>query len=202
MYIEDKLNQNNMNAFIYSINDNMLHCYHQKLVNEGEVAFYSIRRNNDFDNFVRASVPTDLEVSLFIIIDTKDKIDKIVNEVSASRYTDIVDLVVYKFDEIEGDYWYLKINSHLARKENMIERIKSEGNFNKVVVCGSGRTDIPLIKAADFSICLDRAPDYIKDEVNTVIDSNSENVLKIFEKIYHSRNVNRTINKIKKKYIK
>ena len=53
--------------------------------------------------------------------------------------------------------------------------------------------------SADFST---GAPDYIKDEVNTVIDSNSENVLKIFEKIYHSRNVNRTINKIKKKYIK
>jgi len=202
LFIESKIKENNMNAFVYSINDNMLHCYHKKLVNDGECAFYNIRRKNEFDNFVRAELPLDLYASLFIIVDKKERIEKLEKEINNSEYCKEVDLIVYKFDEIEGDYWYLKINSHIARKENMINKIMEEGNYGKVVVCGSGRTDIPVIEQADFSICLNKAPDYIKEKVDLIIDSNPEEVLKIFEKIYHSRNVDRTINKIKKKYIK
>ena len=48
-------------------------------------------------------------------------------------------------------------------------------------------------------MCLNTAPDYIKDEVDFVINGNAENVLRIFDKIYHSNDVNKTIEKFKNK---
>ena len=80
-----------------------------------------------------------------------------------------------------------------------VNSIKKENNLNKLIVCGSGRTDINLLRQADLSMCLNTAPDYIKDEVDFVINGNAETVLRIFDKIYHSNDVNKTIEKFKNK---
>ena len=71
-----------------------------------------------------------------------------------------------------------------------------------MIVCGSGKTDIDLIKQADFSFCLNTAPDYIKEVVDVVIGDNPEEILKYFEKIYYSYNIDKAINNIKKKCLK
>lgn len=202
IFIDQKLKENNMNSFTYSIDDNMLHCYYSKIQNDGEKAFYNIRRKNDFDNFVRAQLPEDVEASLYIIIDKKEQIDKLVGEINSSPHKELIDLIVYGYNEIDEGYYCLKINSHDSTKEKLVNKLKNDGNYNNVIVCGSGHTDLELIKEADFSICLSTAPVDIKEEVDVVIDENPENILKIFERFYHSRNINKTINKIKSKYKK
>lgn len=198
MFIESLLEKLDMNAFRYVIDDNMLHCLYQKIENEAERNYYNHRRNNKFNNFVRAKLLKELDVSLYIIIDKKDRIDNICNEINNSIYKDFVDLVVYKYESVDGDYWYLKINSKDATKERLVYEIKERDNFSKLVVCGSGKTDLNLIEKADFSMCLDIAPDYIKEKVDLVVKGDNSRVLKIFEKIYHAKNINKTINKIKK----
>lgn len=201
-FIEKQLELSNMNAFRYIIDDNMMHCVYQKLENDGEKDYYNTSRKNNFDNFVRAKLLNELDISLYIIIDKKQKIDNLCSIIKNSEYESMVDLIVYKYDNIEGDYWYLKINSKEATKDGLIEQIKSREKFEKVVVCGSGNTDIKAIENADFSICLDNAPEYIKEKVNLVIDSNPGTVLKIFDKIYHCKNFDKMIIKINKKYNK
>lgn len=110
-----------------------------------------------------------------------------------------MDIVVQSLNE---KYSMIKINSKPARKENSINVLKEKNAFEKVIVCGSGKTDIPLIKQADFSFCLNTAPDYVKEAVDVVIKDDPEEVLKTFEKIYYSYNVEKTINRIKKKCFK
>ena len=113
--------------------------------------------------------------------------------------TDKIDLITYPYTEIEGDYYYLKINSVKAKKENLVKKIYKEGNYKKLVVCGSGKTDLELIKISDFSVALDTSPEYIKNEVDYIVSGEVENVLKIFEEIYYSKNIDKTINKIIKR---
>lgn len=199
--IEKELLNYDMNAFRYIIDDNMLHCYYKQIKNDGEKAYYNQGRKNRFDNFVKADLLDELDIALYIIIDKKDKIDNLYNTLYNSDNSDKYDLITYHFDEIEGDYWYLKINSKGSRKENQINKIKEVNNFNKTIVCGSGKTDIKLIEESYFSICLEKAPEYIKEKVDLIVDD-SEQVLKIFDKIYQNRNIDRTINKIKNKYKK
>lgn len=200
LFIDSKLEELNMNSFTYAINDNMLHCFHKEIKNDGEKYFYNIRRTNNFDNFVRASLPSDGDASLYIIVDEKENIDNLVKIVNESKYSKLVDLIVYPFKEIEGNYYYLKINSHDSKKENLINKLALDGEYEKLVVCGSGKTDLALIDKAYFSFCLSSAADYIKESVDLVISDNPEDILKVFEKLYHSYNVSKTIEKLKKKY--
>ena len=177
----------------------MLHCYYHHLTNEEEVKFYQERRKNNFDNFVRATLPSDLNASLYIIIEKNEKINQLVDALENSIYISDMDIVVQSLNE---KYSMIKINSKPARKENSINVLKEKNAFEKVIVCGSGKTDIPLIKQADFSFCLNTAPDYVKEAVDVVIKDDPEEVLKTFEKIYYSYNVEKTINRIKKKCFK
>lgn len=202
LFIDEKIKELDMNAFTYSIEDNILHAYYTKLKNEAEIKFYQTNRQNDFDNFVRATLPLDANASLYIIIDHKERIDNLANKLKESNYSKMFDLVIYPFKELDGDYYYLKINSNESKKEILTLKLKEEGKYEKLIVCGSGYTDLELIRKANFSICLSTAPDYIKDEVDLVINDNPENILKVFEKIYHSRNFDKTIEKLTKKYKK
>lgn len=195
-YIEDCLNKNNINAFRYIVDDNMLHCFYKKITNPGEKKYYQDRRENKFDNFVKADLLDESDISLYIIIDKKEKINALCDDINSSLHARYVDLVTYKYDECDGDYWYLKINSIDSRKEKLVDVIKEKNALNKLIVCGSGKTDIEVIKKADLSMCIKSAPEYIKELVDIVVNEPSD-VLKIYEKIYHSRNIEKCIIKYK-----
>lgn len=198
-FIEQKLEQLDMNAFRYIVDDNMLHCLYQKIGNEAERNYYNHRRKNKFNNFVRAKLLREINISIYVVIDIKERIDQLAELIRNSEYIKYVDLVVYKYTSIDGDYWYLKINSKDSKKDLLVKEIKERHNFQKLVVCGSGNTDIDMIEMADFSVCLSTAPTYIKEKVDLVIGDNADDVLKVFEKIYHTKNFDKAINKIKKK---
>lgn len=200
--LDETLEKLNMNAFVYTINDDVLHSYHNHLNNDGELLFFKHRKYQNSYTFVRGTMPLDLYAAMYVIIDTKERIDSFINEFNKSIYSSNVNLITYKYrDNVSGiTYWYLKITNKLATKENCVNSLINNNLYNKLVVCGSGRSDIPLIKKADLSICLSTAPDYVKEEVDIIINGNAENVLRIFGKIYHSSNPNKTIIKIKNKY--
>ena len=201
--IDQTLNKLNMNSFTYTINDHVLHAYHGILINEGEKMFYSHRRNQNAFTFVRGVMPLDLKASLYIIVDTKENIDKFIEEFNKNEYSNQVNLVVYKYKTINDiDYFYLRINNINSNKENCIKSLIKKDSLEKLIVSGSGRTDIPLIKMADLSMCLSNAPDYVQKEVDIVIDGNAETILRIYNRLYHSYNVDYEINKIKEKYSK
>ena len=176
--------------------------YHNVLINDGEKLYYQNRLDRNVRNFVRGKLPSDLEVSLYIVIDTKENIDKLTNILNETNIKDDIDLVTYLYHkDINGvDYWYLKINSRQARKENLIQYIKDKENKDMLVVCGAGHTDLPLIEKADLSMCLESAPDYIKEKVDIVINGDTEKIIRIFDKMYHSYNPKNTITKLISEY--
>ena len=137
---------------------------------------------------------------MYVIVDTKEKIDEFVNKFNNNN----VQLIVYRYKENinNQEYWYLKITNILAKKENYVNAIKEEKNHDILVVSGSGHTDIELIRQADLSMCLDTSPDYIKEEVDIILKGNAEQVLRIFNKLYHSKNIQKTLSTIKEKYKK
>lgn len=199
-YIDKILKDHKMNAFIYTINENTLHAYHNKLVNEGEKLYYNHKRERNSYSFVRAELPSDLKANLYTIIDTKQNVDKIKYLVETSLYKNEVNVVEnkYKCDERGNEYWILRISSSLSNKLNSIKSIYLEGKYDTLVVLASGKSDLELVKKADLSICLSNAQDYVKDECDIVIDGDSEKLLKLIDKIYHSNNANKIINSIKK----
>lgn len=197
--IDDTLYALGMQSFKYSIYDNNLHAYHDQLINEGEKMYYNVRLEKGNDDFVRGLVPDDINVSLYVIVDKEDKINELVNELNKNPKLNAVDLIDYEFAEKVG-YKYLKINSHIATKDSLLKKIKEENKYEKLVVCASGKTDLKAIELADFSICLDKAPNYIKEKVDVVIEDNPEKLLKIFNKLHITGDFNKAKEKLIKKY--
>ena len=201
-YLDEQLKIDHLNAFVYTIYDNIMRSYHNKLINDGEIDYYNKRKVGTSFSFVRGNLPDDLNPSMYVIIDKLENILKFKESVEKSNYSSEIDLIVYKYPKISDDieYYYLKINSKIATKENRILKFREKYQFEKIIVCGSGKTDINLIKMSDFSLCLNNAPDYVKNEVDVVLKTdNPADVLKVFSKLYRSKNVDRDINKIKNK---
>lgn len=201
-YIDSVLIKEGVNPYIYTIEDHLLNCYYLKKPSDIERQFINIRRKNKSDNFVRAKLPTDAEPSLYMVIDKYDKLNQINKILKESVYGNKIDIIIYPYEDVQGDYYFLKINSSESRKEHLINKIKENKKYNKLIVCGSDDSDLELIKESDFSLCLSSASQIVKEHVNIVIDNNPETILKIFEKIYHTINFDKTVNKLKKKYKK
>lgn len=200
--LEKILDEKDLNYFSYSIEDNMLNCFYKKITNPAQKHYYDVCRKSNFDNFVRAIMPSDASTTLYILIEKKEIIDELTQTLEQSDLNSKIDVVTYPYSDIEGDYYYLKINSVAARKENLVKALKTNHKFSKVIVCGSGKTDLEIIKLSDFSVCLSTAPDYVQEVTDVVLNNDPEDILKVFEKLYYTRNLDKTINGIKKKYSK
>ena len=116
-------------------------------------------------------------------------------------YKNDVNVVENKYltDENGNEYWIIRISSSLTNKANSIQHIYDEGNYDTLIVCASGKSDLELVEKADLSISLSTVNEQVKNKCDLVINGNAENILKVIDKIYHSNNVNKTIANLKKK---
>jgi hypothetical protein len=163
-----------------------LQIYHGKLKNDGEIKYYKDGRNEYFDNYVRGSVPDDMDACFYVLIDKKQEILKLVDEINRSGIGAQLDILYYPFD-IEG-YYFLKINSCNSNKYTRLQELKEQTGAQKLVVFGSGSSDIDMMHIADISLCLKNAPESIKAAATYVLNSeNSDDILKTIEKIYHKK---------------
>ena len=166
--IDEKLKIHNLKAFVYTVNDNILRCYHDKLTNQGELDFYENNKKQEGYNFVRGKLPDDLESTLYMIVDRKENLEAFMKDIEDEALNDKIDMFIYPYT-LEG-YYYIKINSKIASKETSIKHIIDKNNYDSCIACISGKTDLELIKYVDFSMCLSIAPDYVKEKVDLVIE--------------------------------
>lgn len=202
--IDEALNTLNMNAFVYTINEHVLHAYHNTLKNDGELKFYNHRKNQNAYSFVKGVLPDDLNPSLYVIIDCKENIDKFIKHCTSLNLFEKVSYVTYTYrKDINGKaYYYLRLFNKSVSKERYVLETMKDKNFNNLIVSVSGRTDLELIKHANLSMCLSIAPDYVKESVDIILNDDAGEALKIFDKIYHCTNIDKEILKIKRKYNK
>ena len=199
-FIDTLLKENKINAFIYSINEHTLHAYHNKLNNYGEITYYNHRKKRNSYSFVRGKLPSDLKATLYTIIDRKENIEMIKANIENSSYKEEVNLAFRKYieDENNNEYYILRISSSKTSKYNAINNIYQEGNYKHLIVCPSGKSDLELASHADLTICLSISPDHVKEKCDVVIDGDSTDIVRLIDKIYHSHNVSKTIQEMKK----
>jgi hypothetical protein len=196
--LEGLFNRNNLNYFCYSVDDDVLQIYHGKLKNEGEIKYYNDDRNNFFDNYVRGAMPDDMEACFYVVINNKETVMNIVTEINNSPIASELDLLYYHFD-IEG-YYFLKINSKSSNKYTRLQELKEQTGAERLVVFGSGSSDLEMMRMADISLCLKTAPDKIKNVATKVLNTdNPDEILKTIEKIYHKKDFDKYKQKLLEK---
>jgi hypothetical protein len=89
--------------------------------------------------------------------------------------------------DADGNY-FLKINSRSCNKYTRLKELKEQVGAEKLVVFGSGASDVEMMQMADISLCLKTAPDKVKAVATKVLDSDDpDTILKTIEKIYHKK---------------
>jgi hypothetical protein len=186
LYLEDLFERRKVNSFCCAVDDDILQIYHGVLKNEGEKRYYYNRRNNFFDNYVRANLPEDMNACYYVVIDSKEIIESIIREINTTEHADNLDLVSRAYDA-DGNY-FLKINSRSCNKYTRLKELKEQVGAEKLVVFGSGASDVEMMQMADISLCLKTAPDKVKAVATKVLDSDDpDTILKTIEKIYHKK---------------
>lgn len=99
----------------------------------------------------------------------KDKYENQVNII-------FIEDVAYKASGIEGEWFWLEINSHKAGKDNMLKHLLSEIDvkMENVIAIGDNHNDIDMLKIAGQGIAVSNAVESVKKMVDIIILPNHE----------------------------
>ncbi|MDS0528135.1 HAD family hydrolase [Clostridium sp. SHJSY1] len=184
--LQNIIAKENLSAFIYSIMDNHLFVYHKKLTHPHQIKFYEERKNTIYKTFLEKSLPIDLKVLYFTIMDYEDKINSLYYKIK-----DIPGLSIVKYrDTYNKEIVNLEIYHESASKANAINYLKNYFHFDKLITFGDNLNDIPMFKISDECYAVINAVDELKEISTSVIKSNlDDSVAKFLNNINKNLNI-------------
>lgn len=159
-----------LNAFIYTIKDDHLNVYHQKLTHPYQIKFYNERKNSKFKTFHEKDLEDNSEVLYFTIMDYNHKVESLYQ-----KLRDYNDLYIAKYNDIYNkDICNLEIYSIKSSKANAIKYLKQYYHFNKLITFGDNINDIPMFDISDECYAVENAVKELKDIATDVIGPNTD----------------------------
>ena len=168
--LQKLISSEGLNPFIYTLKDNHLYVYHNKLTVPCQVKFYDERKNSSLKTFIEAPLPSNSQVLYFTIMDSKEKIDSLfdklkdIPEISAIKYSDTYNKDVYN----------LEIYNYKASKSNAINYLKNTYDFDTLVTFGDNLNDIPMFNISDHSCAVENAACELKEIASEIIGLNTD----------------------------
>lgn len=168
--LKDIITKEKLNAFIYSIKDNHLFVYHNKLTHPHQIKFYEERKNTIYKTFIEKPLPEDVDVLYFTIMDSEDNINSLY-----SKIKDIPNLSIAKYrDTYNRKIMNLEIYHKSASKANAINYLKNYFHFDKLISFGDNLNDLPMFEISDECYAVSNGVDELKNISTSVIGSNLE----------------------------
>jgi len=179
-----KMRELELSAFMYTIAENEMLTYYEKLTNKAMESFYQQRKFKYYKAFENTDdfMGISDDVIYFTFIDSKEKLAPMCE---ALKEIDGLELTYYN-DIYSDEMWYLEVFSSYASKENGIKYLRSKYGYDKITVFGDNTNDLPMFKASDVRIAVKNANQAVLDKCDKVIAANTENgVVKYLEEIFN-----------------
>lgn len=161
----------NINAFVYTINNNHLYVYYDKLTHPYQLEFYNSRKATKYKTFIQGELNPNFDVLYFTIMDYEDKIIPLYEKVKL-----LSDLYIVKYrDTYNKDIVNLEIYDIKSSKANAIRIIKDKYNFENLITFGDNLNDIPMFNISDECYAVGNAVQDLKDISTEVIGKNTDN---------------------------
>lgn len=173
--IKNILSKHNIGFFIYTLKNNHLYVYHNKLTNLAQTEFLNNRKSNKYKTFLEESLPSDSKVLYFTMLDTKENIEKIYTEVK-----NIPEISIAKYKDVYSDCYNLEIYHINSTKAKAIEQFKNYYHFDKLITFGDNKNDIPMFNISDECYAVSNAVSSLKEISTRVIGSNTEDSVATF----------------------
>lgn len=179
--ILDILKNNNISGFCYTIDNNHIFAYYDKISNICQTNFLNSRLGSPLKTFVNGPIPKDSDIIHFLLMDNKESI---MNAYEQIKGIDGLYFVAYE-DIYNKEVYTLEIYSEKSSKAKAIKYLMEQFNFNKLTSFGDNLNDIPMFELSDECFAVSNATDELKNISTSIIESNTnDGVAKYLESLY------------------
>ncbi len=157
--------------FVYRIDDNMLHVFHEPLNNDVQRQFKRERENTPYKKFIPVNDYLTLTGNPPLFLLVIDKLDRL--QTAAAEIERIGNCTLYCYrDVLNPEYGNLEIYPKGVSKAATAQLVIDQLNPWEVVAFGDNLNDLPLFAHADRRYATANAFDEVKRQATAIIDSN------------------------------
>lgn len=173
--INNIISKHNIGIFIYTLKNDHLYVYHNKLTNSEQKDFYNQRNSNAYKTFIEKELPSNAKVLYFTMLDNKENIKKVYDEVK-----NIPGIYIAKYKDVYSNCYNLEIYDINSTKAKAIEKFKSQYHYIKLITFGDNKNDIPMFNISDECYAVENAVTELKEMCTSTIGSNNNDSVAIF----------------------
>lgn len=162
--------ENNLNCFMYRIENNILKAYFTEINSYVMRSFAESRKNNYNKPFVQCGDLSDMaddKTVYFTITGEYEELSPVKNAISGIKG---IDHTFYR-DTYTWKY-YLEIFSENASKANGIKYLRSKYGFDEVICFGDNLNDLSMFSESDIKIAIGNAVPELKEMADFITSEN------------------------------
>lgn len=168
------LEQNQLSAFVYTLEDNYLHAFHKKLSSPFTQKFREDRLNSGYKSFHEVDnynmLSDRITPVLIMVMDDFEKISK-----ANGAIEELKGITTYCYRDIfDKSLGYLEVYAENTSKAQAIEELSSSLAVDRLVVFGDNLNDLPMFHIADEAYAVNNAFPEVKAAATATIGANYE----------------------------
>lgn len=160
-------------AFMYTIEENSMHTYYERLSGQAMLNFYNERRVKYYKSFTQTEDFLSLggkDIIYFTVIAPYERLAPLYKK--ASKIDDIE--ITFYSDHYSKDLWYIEIFSAEASKRKAVQYLRKLITPERIVCFGDNLNDLPMFEEADRSIAVKNAVSQVRARADEIIGANTE----------------------------
>lgn len=172
-----------LDCFMYTIQNNEMNTYFEKLSSDAMKSFYNERREKYYKSFTQTEDFSSVTASViyFTFINSKEKLKPLYE-----KFSDNPQLEITFYDDIySDDLWYLEVFSSKASKKQGVKYLRQKYGFESITAFGDNLNDLPMLEEAETKCAVSNAKQQLLDSADVIVLSNNEDgVAKYLQKIF------------------
>ena len=168
--INNEKNKAGLDCFLYTIKNNEMMTYFERLSSKAMENFYNIRKTRYYKAFTKVNCFEEVmeNVIYFTFIGTREMLLPFYEKIKL-----FPQLTITFYDDIYSEnLWYLEVFSADASKKNAVTYIKEKFGFDKIYAFGDNTNDLPMFEVADRKYAVENANRIVLEKCDEVIGSN------------------------------
>lgn len=129
------IEERHFHYFLNVMVDDVLVIHYGNFHNEVEKDIYTKLKVSPYRNYVNMKYNMDDEVVYIMIIDEREKMEKLYMDLTRAGYTERLKILFYDSRDYQG-YSYIKIYNRNATKKNMVQYLKNQLGVSEVMIFG------------------------------------------------------------------
>ncbi|MCR5792731.1 MAG: HAD family hydrolase [Lachnospiraceae bacterium] len=167
------MHQYGIYGFLYTVENNRMCTYYEKLATESMQKFYRERKEKYNKQFRQVRTLNEAADKNAVYISMNHQKEKLEPVFALIKQEPGLDATLYQ-DIYEENRWYLEVFSHKASKKNGASFLREYTGADTLIGFGDNLNDLSLFEACDITCAVENANATVKEQADYVIDSNEE----------------------------